>query len=307
MAGLLAKVLVKVSEATKKKEAKLVTLNRRDLRNILKMFYQEGWVDFTISDLEYMFKMSPKTCFKFQCENEIIGATFALKLDNGVCYPNSSIIAEKHRKTVKYHEEVLKYSNYLEEISTYEVMYSAKWLVDLYRDTMGYQDGATIQRYQVSPHDRSPNNDAELVPLDDQSLPKIASYLEGIYNSERTSILKHAIKHGFEGFALEKDGLLTGFVMARQLPKHIHIGPLIGSSDNDAVILLKHILNNVADQHENPNIMIDIPEHKANRLIELNAAVFTKDNTVMVKMTRGDEQFKEREEFIYSIYSHYLS
>jgi hypothetical protein len=37
----------------------LLPLKRRELRAVLKMFYEEGWVDFTLADLEFMYNMSP--------------------------------------------------------------------------------------------------------------------------------------------------------------------------------------------------------------------------------------------------------
>ena len=311
MVGLLSKVLVKASEATKKKTASLVTLKRRDLRAVLKLFYQEGWVDFTLADLEYMFAMSPKTCFKFMCDGEMIGATFALKLANGVCYPNSSIIAEKYRKTVKYHEEVLQYAAYLKEIAAYEVTYSAKWLEDIYRDTMGYQTQATIARYQVLPADVDQAQPAGAEPiqyldLDSANLQPIADYLEGIYHSERLSLLKHGLNNGFVGCALQVDGNIAGFIMRRELPKHIQIGPLIADSDELAQHLLSHMLQNVKGEGDKP-VLMDIYQDKAPVLAEAKGIRWIPDGTHMVKMTRGDQGYREQEQFIYSIYSHYLS
>ncbi len=66
MASLLTKLIVKTIDATKKIPAELKLLNRRELRSVLKLFYQEGWVDFALSDLEYMYRVSPKTCFKVE-------------------------------------------------------------------------------------------------------------------------------------------------------------------------------------------------------------------------------------------------
>ncbi len=306
MVGLLAKVLVKVSEATKKKEAKLRTLQRRELRTILKLFYQEGWVDFTLSDLEYMYEMSPKTCFKFVCDDELIGATFALKLENDVCYPNSSIIAERFRKTVKYHEEILQYAEYLKKISRYEVMYSAQWLVDLYEDTMGYSAKATIKRYHLTKTAPLSPDGYEIFKLDNETLASTAEYLKSIYHSERLSILQHGLSNGFQGFGVIKEGKIQGFAMNRNLPKHIHVGPLVAENAKIAALLLSHTLNALPDT-ESTNIMIDLYDEKMAVLRDLRAAQFQAEGTTMIKMTRGDENFSEREAAIFSIYSHYLS
>ncbi len=59
MASLLSKVYVKMKELPRKQSARLLPLKRRELRAVLKLFYEEGWVDFTLADLEFMYNMSP--------------------------------------------------------------------------------------------------------------------------------------------------------------------------------------------------------------------------------------------------------
>lgn len=309
MAGLLAKVYVKVAEATKKKEAELKLLSRRELKTVLKLFYEEGWVDFTLADLDYMFTISPKTCFKFVCENQMIGVTFALLLDNGVCYPNSSLIAERHRKTVKYYNEVIKYSEYLKSLCQYEVMYSAKWLVDLYSGGMGYKKVGEIHRQLLTINSlpavkEQPNVSFE--KLTSANAVECHEYLQTIYCSERLTLLQHALKHDFDAWLLRKNGEIVAFSMIRGLPKHQQIGPLVASNAEAAQQLLLHMGTQAAKTGIDRTIM-DGDNVRLPKLLAGAGISFEAEGTQMVKMTRGDESLAEADANIFAIYSHYLS
>ena len=308
MAGLLSKIYVKAVDATKKKNTELKLLSRRELRAVLKLFYKEGWVDFTLSDLEFMYRVSPKTCFKFVSDNEMVGVTFALQLENGVCYPNSSIIAEEHRKKVKYHSEVLKYSEYLKDIAKFEVMYSAKWLVDLYRDGMGYQAVADIKRVKVKPAQDLKFDNQLTETLTADNAVEVADFLSGIYNSERQSLIQHVLKYGFKGIVHRShEGAVDGFAMIRELPKYQQIGPVISRDSSIAIHLIKQLIAEADASVEHADIILDGDAKVLPPLLEQHGLAFEWEGTEMVKMIRGDESLREDESAITAIYSHYLS
>lgn len=302
MAGLLTKVLVKVGESRKKRVAELKLLNRRELTSVLKLFYEEGWVDFTLADLEYMYRMSPKTCFKFVSDGEMIGVTFALLLDNGVCYPNSSIIAERFRAQVKYHEQVLKYAEFLKQVAQFEVMYSARWLVDIYRDAMGYREVGDIHRFRL-PANQDPEPQFEVHPLTVENLKPVADFLFKQYRSERLSLLEHAIRHRFATAVISENGEVTGFGMRRPLPKHDHIGPVVAADETQAAFLIKHLAASGVDKQ----VLIDGNPKILAGLFQKCSIEFEEEGTKMVKMIRGDDSLRENEAGLYAIYSHYLS
>lgn len=302
MASLLSKVYVKIKELPRKQAARLLPLKRRELRAVLKLFYQEGWVDFTLADLEFMYSMSPDTCFKFAMDDGVmIGVTFALLLDNGVCYPNSSVIAEKYRNQVKFHGEVLKYADVLKKIAKYEIMYAAHWLVDLYKDGMGYRPAGKIKRLLLTR--AATVTDESFVSLDQGNLEQIAEFLQPVYNSERRSILGHALELDFKTACVIRDGQVAGFAMRRALPKYDQIGPVVSADPKLAAALIAQLLG--AD-NERP-VIIDGDIQRLPALLRQAGIDFTESEVEMTKMVRGDEAFRENEDMIHAIYSHYLS
>lgn len=306
MAGLLSKVYIKVTESTKKQSAELKLLSRRDLRAVLKLFYQEGWVDFTLADLEFMFQTSPKSCFKFMCDEEMIGVTFALQLDKGILYPNSSIIAEQHRKKVKYHDEVLKYAEYLKQIANYEIMYSAKWLVEIYRDSMDYQEVCDIARKKILSVPNPTSKISTFYPLNSANIDEVKDYLETIYSSERSTFLKHVLKQGFHAIFSKDDTGITAFALYRDLPKHRHIGPIVSKDSNSLELITKGIIALASIECEAP-LLLDGEPNKLSNLLDRIGVGHEDEGTLMVKMERGDTNFRENENDILAIYSHYLS
>lgn len=308
MANLLTKLIVKTIDAKKKVPVELKLLNRRELRSVLKLFYQEGWIDFTLSDLEYMYRVSPKTCFKFVANDEMIGVTFALLFDNGVCYPSSNIISEAHRKKVKYHNEVIKYSDYLKDIAQVEVMYSTKWLVDLYTDVLKYKAIGEIHRFKLKSNKQSIQHNLE--QLNEENLANVAQFLSTVYSCERTSLLSHALKHNFvTRISKDDNGNIDGFAMLRSLPKYEQLGPVVSSSSKVATKLINTLVGDHNSIHNNQerDIIIDGEKEHLTHILSNSGVTFEKEGTEMVKMIRGDESLKEDDEQIFAIYSHYLS
>lgn len=302
MASLLSKVYVKIKELPRKQSARLLPLKRRELRAVLRLFYEEGWVDFTLADLEFMYSMSPDTCFKFVMDDgAMIGVVFALLLDNGVCYPNSSVIAEKYRTQVKFHGEVLKYADLLKTIAKYEIIYAAHWLVDLYKDGMGYRPAGKIRRLRLS---RAANlSDERFESLNQGNLEQIAAFLQPVYNSERRSILRHALELDFKTACVMRDGQVAGFAMRRALPKYDQIGPVVSADPALAAALIAQLLG--AD-NERP-VIIDGDFQRLPALLGQAAIEFSESEVEMTKMVRGDDAFRENDAMIHAIYSHYLS
>ncbi len=251
-----------------------------------------------------MYRVSPKTCFKFVANDEMIGVTFALLLDNGVCYPSSSIIAEKQRKKVKYHHEIVKYSDYLKDIAVFEVMYSAKWLVDLYTDALKYKAVGDIHRFKLNSKEQIANHSLE--QLNDDNLADVAQFLSSVYHSERISLLSHALKHNFvTRISKDNDGNIDGFAMLRSLPKHEQIGPVISPNPEVAISLINDLVadHNSIESKQDRDIIMDGEEKQLARCLNNAGITFEKEGTEMVKMIRGDESFREDDHQIFAIYS----
>ncbi len=307
MSSLLAKVYVKVKELPRKQSAKLEPLKRRELRSVLKIFYAEGWVDFTMEDLDYMYRMSPKICYKFVLDDKMIGVTFALLLENGVCYPNSSLISEQYRDKVKFHNEVLKYADMLKAMSKLEVIYAARWVAELYKDGMGYQIIGKIKRqilHQPGAVESLPAAAFSVCSLTEDNLAAVAEFLFDIYKSERRSILQHALRHGFTSAVVMDGTHIVGFAMRRSLPKYDQIGPVVTRDNDVAATLIAHLMA-LGDPER--GMIIEGDAEQLPELLGNYGFDFTPGEVEELKMIRGDESLLEDATALKAIYSHYLS
>lgn len=303
--GKLKAFIGKLSEVTRKQQAKLELAHVNDISGILELFYREGWVDFGRADLEYLFRSSPQSCFKFIVDDKMIGVTFATMTDNDICYPNSLLISKEYRKTVKFSSEMHKLDRYLKSIADVHMIYAIEWLIDVYADQGGYKSVGWYQRFNLQASTSVP------VPLhtiitspDDEQLQDVFAFLKQTYHHDRQQLIRFFLERELAKGIIVRDenNRVIGWGMVRDLPKGIALGPIVAVTDGAAVDVIQTALSLYPEQE----LQLDAPLKKFKNLLDSQRIQYTEEGAKMMKMHRGNPALRENEERLYAIFSQYI-
>ena len=304
LTGVITQVVVKTQHALRKERATLQLASKRDINEILKLYYAEGWVDRGRDDLEFIFETSAKTCFKFVSSGQIVGVTFATSAGDGIYYPTGTLIGSAYRTKVNFYSAGAKYGEYLSRIARLEVTYATRNVVTLYRDAFDYHSlfnyrGAIIDPRIVT-RDRGRARAAS-----EHDLPAILAYNRAIYKADRERLIRHFVDRQLaETFVLPSgDGGIDAYAMVRKLPKEgeYALGPVLA---NDRECAIEVIAAAVKSLGVRPIYIEGNEENLASLLAD---GIGQWEGTITLKMFRGDSALLEDEARIYGIFSRYIS
>jgi hypothetical protein len=304
LAGMMTQVVVKTQHVLRKEQATLLLANKRDINEILKLYYAEGWVDRGRDDLEFIFETSAKTCFKFVSSERIVGVTFATSAGDGIYYPTGTLIGSAYRKTVNFYSAGAKYAEYLSRIARLEVTYATRNVVTLYRDAFDYQSlfnyrGAIIDPSIVTRHLGRARAARE------HDFPAVLGYNRAIYKADREPLIRHFVNRQLaQTFVLPSgNGGIDAYAMVRKLPKEgeYALGPVLA---NDRECAIEVIAAAVKSFGARP-IYIEGNEEKLASLLADGLGQW--EGTITLKMFKGDPTLLEDEARIYGIFSRYIS
>ena len=144
--------------------------------------------------------------------------------------------------------------------------------VTVYRP-LGFQDVCGLQRLRAEQPSglRLPRRDAAIRPLQAaRDLDAIARLDALVFGAERRRLLAYLGRSQPRRARLaEADGVLAGFVLAREGRVALHIGPLVAQNENVATLLLAQALVGAAGP-----VSIDVPDDQAAFLTILQGAGF---------------------------------
>ncbi len=284
-------------------KASMHLLSRKDIDDVLRLLYEEGWVEFGREDLEFMIDTSPRSCFKFVCNGHLIGVTFATELPGQIFYPNSILIDIRYRQKVGYYEEGVKFLEYIDRMSRHEVIYAAERLVGLYSAIGGYEFLCTYCRLYV-PASGFPSPSSATAEIDEHDLDEVSAFAREIYHSDRDTLFRHFHERGARGFVCrDGNGGIEGFALVRQQPKVLVLGPVIARSDHAAM----EVMAAAAEAFPGEDLQINGEEAKLTTFLSDHRIPWKDSGAKMAKMTRGDREYLEDEHRIYGIFSHYIS
>jgi hypothetical protein len=302
MTGLMTKIVVKAKGITRKQQAVLQLASKRDINDILRLFYEEGWVDYSRDDLDFLFDTSPKCCFKYTVDGELVGVTFATLAGGGICYPHSNLVGGRHRDTVNYFAEATKYDQYLRRINRVEMIYAARKVIGLYRDGGGYQPICTYRRAVIDTTAVTKKPVAARAATD-ADLPGVFALCREIYKADREPLIRHFLGRGLaQAFVLSAEHGVDAYAMVRRLPKAYALGPVLANDPQSAVDVVAAAAHAYAGQH----LVIDGNEENLQTLLA-DGIGYRWEDTVMLKMYRGDKALLEDEGRIYGIFARYIS
>lgn len=290
-------------EAQQEESATMHLASRRDINDILRLLYDEGWVEFGRNDIEFMLETSPRSCFKFICDGHLIGVTFATELPGNIFYPNSILIDRRYRHRVAYYEEGIRFLAYCKELSRHEVIYAALRLVGAYEQLGGYEYLCTYSRLLVKGRDITPDPE-NARELREDELPEVADFARSVYHSEREHLFRYFLERGARAFVARNErGEVEGFAMVRALPRTWALGPVLATSDGAAA----RVMAAAGRVFPEEQLQINGEENRLQRFLKDHGITWEDEQARMAKMTRGDSSILEDEERIYGIFSHYIS
>lgn len=294
---------LKAKEASREGMAAMQLAKSTDIYEILRLFYEEGWIEFGKVDLEFLLESSPKSAFKSVYDGKIVGTVFATATPEGVYYPNSRLIDRRYRKKIKYYEEGIRFMEYVASLSRLEIIYSAPRLVEKYCGLYGYQSLCTYRRVTFATDDVTAEaTGAREMAAED--FDDVCAFAKDVYRSSRDRLFRHFVGHGARAVVSRGgDGGIEAFALVRSLPRGRALGPLLAIDDTAA----RRVLTAAARGYPGEVWQVDAEEVKFADFLNACNIPFNAQESSMVKISRGDHALLEDESRIYGIFSHYIS
>jgi hypothetical protein len=296
-------VMLKEKEALREGMASMQLAKPEDIYEILRLFYEEGWIEFGKDDLEFLLESSPRSSFKSVYDGKIVGTVFATATPEGVYYPNSRLIDQRYRKKIKYYEEGIRFMEYIAGLSRLEVIYSAPRLVEKYCGLYGFQALCTYRR-AIFAADNVKLDCVGAREITAEDIDDVCAFAKDVYRSSRSQLIRHFLARGARGFVSRgSDHRVEAFTLVRLLPRARALGPLLAVDDGAA----RRVLAAAARSCPEEIWQVDAEETKCTTFLKDCGIPFRLQESSMVKLARGDQSLLEDESRIYTIFSHYMS
>jgi hypothetical protein len=300
----MTQVVVKAQQVLRKEQAVLQLASKREINDILNLYYQEGWIDRSRDDLEFIFETSPNTCFKFTLNGQIIGVTFVTSAGNGIYYGHGALIASPYRNKVNYLSAGPKLEQYVARLARLELTYATKNVIPLYRDLFNYKPLCNYRGAVINPDAAVPKRGAAR-PADDSDFPALLGYNQMIYKADRERLIRHFLDRGAaQAFVLPSAaGGIDAYAMARKLPKDrgYALGPVLANDRDSAVEVIAAAAQALRDHP----LYIEGNEEKLASFVA--DGICRWEGTFTLKMYKGERNLLEDEDRIYGIFSRYIS
>lgn len=279
--------------------------SRRDIPDMLALYYREGWVDWTHDDLAFLFDTSGQCLFKLVLEGRLIGLSLATVTGDAILYGHSNLVDSSLRDKINYFDEALKYSDYLNQIARLQILYASRRVIRLYQSGAGFKPRATYRRAVVTGA-RAGLADPVLPVLDSRasaaSWQAVDALATSVFRASRASLFRHFAAVGARCTVLQEEGRARAFALVRELPKATVVGPVLA----DDVESARTVLASAWHQAGGGPVVIEASDEQLGQLLPGHFTFAWEDNQ-MVKMYRGDASLLEDEGRIFGIFSRYIS
>lgn len=302
MLGAATTVLLK-AQSLGKRSGELQLATKRDIGDILQLYYEEGWVDYARADFDFLFDTSEHSCFKLVLDGKLIGVSFATMAGAGICYPHSNLISSSYRDKVNYFDEAIKYSDYLNQIADLHILYASKRVVRLYQSGGGF---TPLHEYRRAVIDTTGpgygRNSAR--PSTQSDFPAILALNKDVYKADRAHLIRHFTDTtSAKTFILPGSaGRIDAYAMVRELPKYRALGPVLAENEDAAA----EVIAAAVRAYSPAPLVIEGRYTKLKKLLDGRFAHHWEENT-MTKMYKGDSSLLENEDKLFSIFSRYIS
>lgn len=279
--------------------------SRRDIPDMLALYYREGWVDWTHDDLAFLFDTSSQCMFKLVLDGQLIGLSLATVAGNGILYGHSNLIDSRLRDKINYFDEAIKYSDYLNQIASLQILYASRRVIRLYQAGAGFKPLVTYRRAVINAAHASAVNES-LASLDASSSADdwapVDALAKAVFHADRSPLFRHFAAAEAKCTVLRDGGRARAFAIVRQIPKATVIGPVIA----DDVESARTVIATAWHRAGGGPVVIEASEEQLERLL-LGHFDFAWEENQMMKMYRGDVSLLEDEQRIFGVFSRYIS
>jgi len=302
MSQLLANLAGRVM-GVGKLPTQLQLATRRDIPEMLALYYREGWVDWTHDDLSFLFDTSAQCMFKLTLDGKLVGVSLATMTDGGILYGHSNLIDSSVRDKINYFDEALKYSDYLNQIARVQILYASRRVIRLYQSGAGFKPLVNYRRAVIrTAHDI----DEPLQSLDASSSAEawqpVFDLAQSVYHASREPLFRHFAATGASCTVLQDDGVARAFAFVRQIPKATVIGPVLAADIDGARAVVASAWLTAGRQP----LVIEGADNQLETLLP-GYFDFEWEENQMMKMYRGDASLLEDETRIFGVFSRYIS
>lgn len=270
-----------------------------DLRELLKLLYQEGWYDRTPEELEFVLATSRSACFKMLVDGKISGLLFSILTPTRICYYAGFLVDSGLRGTLDIMDGVLKYEALIERLSRVRIGYADSRILPFYVD-FGYRALEGYTRYAIRPHAARPDR-WEVRPLQDFDLAEVYMMNDLALRDTRDQLLTHylAVQGARVMVARSKSGNLDGWAMSRVTPLGTVLGPCLAESPEAAAALVGALRAQIP---AGDTVLLAGEVDRTDAWLRHAGIPFERQKTLSTKVVKGDEQLVEDTSRIYGLF-----
>jgi len=270
-----------------------------DLRDLLKLLYQEGWYDRTPEELEFVLASSRSTCFKMLVDDKIVGLLFSVLTPTKICYYSGFLIDSTLRGTLDIMEGVLKYETLIERLSRVRIGYADQRILPFYID-FGYKALEGYSRYTIRPHAARPDR-WEIRPMQDFDLAEVYMMNDLVLRDTRDQLVTHylGVKGARVVVARSRSGNLDGWALSRVTPLGTVLGPCLAESPEAAAALVSALRAQVPAAD---TMLLTGEVDRTDAWLRRAGIPFERQKVLSTKVYKGDEQLVENTSRIYGLF-----
>lgn len=204
-------------------------------------------------DWRLCFRLAPESCLGLTQSGRLLGTAVTLRYPTSVAWIGMVLVDPDFRRMglgTRLMEAALDKAC----DDTWTLLDAAPAGRPLYQK-LGFRDIGTILRLCGTVRAKvTPESDAS--PLDDEGLEAMIAADAAVAECDRSALIKGLYQRSPDlAMGLQRQGQWTAFCIGRQGSDFLQLGPLLADSEEDAIELIRAVLNAVPSQP----IMLDVP------------------------------------------------
>lgn len=243
-----------------------------DIKNAMELVLAERWNQ-TEKEWQILMSNPQNVCLVAEIENEFAGTATAINYNNKVAWIGMVLVNKKFRG-----QGISKYllSSLFEQLTFCKsVKLDATPAGQPVYEKMGFKDEYLINRLTCLSFGKSYLVRGDLISqgVQKEDIPAIVELDKYTFGADRSQLIKALFfNNPKKCFVIKNKGLISGFALGRKGNRFHHIGPVVASSNFDAIQLILHALNELNGQ----SVVIDILNDKNELYLELLSLGFEK-------------------------------